>query len=326
MQDRSTHPFTFVVPTLVDDFNLISINIPEDDQPIYEATTTYAVADKVFVTTGYHKVYQSLQADNIGNFPPDNPLAWVEVGPTNAWAMFDESGGTRTAGTSKIEFQIKTTLVDTLAFLGLQANTVKIEARYDLETPGTELLLDFVNQVYIEGDDRDLYYSEEFQMGDTAQVLDWFSYFYLPIKRKQELIVTDIPPVGGATITITLESDGAVGLDTFVMGRKEEYGKTQYGASAGIIDYSRKEVDQFGTAKLVRRKFSKRMDVKLWLDKAETDFLYQRLTEMRATPALWIGARDQYELLTIYGFYRDFNIDITYPSVNFCTLQIEGLS
>lgn len=304
MQDRSTHPFTFVVPTLVDDFNLISTSIPEDDQPIYEATTTYAVADKVIVTTGYHKVYQSLQADNIGNFPPDNPLAWVEVRPTNAWAMFDESGGTRSTATSPLVFKVLADRMDTIAFLGVAGNTITIEAE----------------------DTEGVFFSKSFTNEDSAPVLDWFSYFYTPIKRKTELIVTDIPPVGGATITITIESDGPVGLDTFVMGRKEEYGKTQYGASAGIIDYSRKEVDQFGTAKLVRRKFSKRMDVKLWLDKAETDFLYQRLTEMRATPALWIGARDQYELLTIYGFYRDFNIDITYPSVNFCTLQIEGLS
>ena len=307
MQECSdTYPFTFIVPTLITDESLVSTSVSEDDHPIYDAATTYAAGDKVIVTTGYHKIYQSLEADNLNKFPPNSPLSWVEVGPTNAWAMFDDSPDTRTVSPTTITFQVFGDRFNSISFLGLKATSVRIVA----ESVGA----------------GGVYYDESFTLDDSGIVLNWYQYFFSPILRKTELSVTDIPPIGESTYTITIEPESTAELETFVIGVKEEFGRTQYGASAGIIDYSKKEADQFGNARLVRRKFSKRMEVKLWLDKAETDYFYRRLVDIRATPVLWIAAKEQYEALTIYGFYRDFNIDIAYPSVNFCSLQIEGLS
>lgn len=307
MQECSdTYPFTFIVPKPIKDENLISTSVPEDDHLAYNSATTYAVGDRVVVKTGYHKIYQSLESSNLNNFPPTSPLSWVEVGPTNAWAMFDESPSTRTVSPTTITFQIFGDRFSSVSFLGLKATSVRVVA----ESAGA----------------GGVYYDESFTLADSGIVLNWYQYFFSPIIKKTELFVTDIPPVGESTYTITIEPESTAEIETFVIGVSEEFGKTQYGASAGIIDYSRKEVDQFGNARLIKRKYSKRMDVKLWLDKAETDYFYKRLVDIRSTPVLWIAARDQYEALTIYGFYRDFNIDIAYPSVNFCSLQIEGLS
>ena len=307
MQECSdTYPFTFIVPTLITDESLVSTSVSEDDHPVYDEATTYAVGDRVIVKTGYHKIYQSLESNNLNQFPPTSPLSWVEVGSTNAWAMFDESTSTRTVSSTAITFKIFGDRFNSVSFLGLKATSVRIVA----ESAGA----------------GGVYYDESFTLKDSGIVLNWYQYFFSPIIRKTELSITDIPPVRESTYTITIEPESTAEVETFVIGVSEEFGKTQYGASAGIIDYSRKEVDQFGNARLIRRKYSKRMDVKLWLERSETDYFYRRLVDIRSTPVLWIAARDQYEALTIYGFYRDFNIDIAYPSVNFCTLQIEGLS
>ena len=307
MQECSdTYPFTFIVPTLITDESLVSTSVSEDDHPVYDEATTYAVGDRVIVKTGYHKIYQSLESNNLNQFQPTSPLSWVEVGSTNAWAMFDESPSTRTVSSTAITFKIFGDRFNSVSFLGLKATSVRIVA----ESAGA----------------GGVYYDESFTLKDSGIVLNWYQYFFSPIIRKTELSITDIPPVRESTYTITIEPESTAEVETFVIGVSEEFGKTQYGASAGIIDYSRKEVDQFGNARLIRRKYSKRMDVKLWLERSETDYFYRRLVDIRSTPVLWIAARDQYEALTIYGFYRDFNIDIAYPSVNFCTLQIEGLS
>lgn len=306
-QCSETYPFTFVVPTLVNDENLVNINVPEDEHALYSSTATYSIGDRVVVAAGYHKIYESVANTNLDKFPPTHPDFWVEVGPTNAWSAFDESGGTKLSSPTEITFSVTGDRFNSLAFLGIQAASVRVVA---------ESLVDGV------------YYDQTFVIEDQGVVLNWYQYFYSQIILKTELLVTDIPPIGGSTYTITITPPGVSNaeLETFVMGMREEFGLTQYGASAGIVDYSKKEVDQFGRAQLVRRNYSKRMDVNLWLDKAETDFFYRRLVELRARPALWIAARGQYETLTIYGFYRDFNIDIAYPSVNFCSLQVEGLS
>ena len=46
---------------------------------------------------------------------------------------------------------------------------------------------------------------------------------------------------------------------------------------------------------------------------------------LRATPVLWIGS-ESFESLTVYGFYKEFSIDIAYPTVSYCSLTIEGLT
>jgi hypothetical protein len=52
--------------------------------------TTYADGDRVIVTTGYHKIYESQQAANTGNDPTtDDGTWWLEVSSTNRWKMFD---------------------------------------------------------------------------------------------------------------------------------------------------------------------------------------------------------------------------------------------
>jgi len=43
------------------------------------------------------------------------------------------------------------------------------------------------------------------------------------------------------------------------------------------------------------------------------------------TPVLWIGS-ESFESLTVYGFYKEFSIDLAYPTVSYCSLTIEGLT
>lgn len=300
-----SEPFFIIEPVPVDDTNFVSSTVPENDFPEFDPATTYNLGDRVIVTTGYHLVYESLENNNLGKFPPDNPLSWVEVGPTNRWALFDQSGGTVTTGNSPLEFSVTGDRATSLGLFELQANSVRVRAFNAIE--GT-------------------YYDKTYILEDKAIVEDWFAYFFAKIDQQSELIVTDIPPVSDSTYTITLESGGEVKVGTFVMGQFETFGFAEYGVRVGIIDYSRKEVDQFGRATFVQRGFAKRMDVTIWLDRSATDAVQRRLAQLRATPVIWVGANEQYESMTVYGIYRDFSVDIAYPTKSLCTLQIEGLT
>jgi hypothetical protein len=68
------------------------------------------------------------------------------------------------------------------------------------------------------------------------------------------------------------------------------------------------------------------MDVSLVVDNSIIDSVQYLLSDLRAEPVLYIAAKDNFELLTIFGFYRDFTIDIAYQEQSFCTLEIEGLT
>ena len=97
------------------------------------------------------------------------------------------------------------------------------------------------------------------------------------------------------------------------------------GARIGIQDYSRKERSEFGDVMLVERAFAKRASFSLLLTADEVDSFHQFLSEVRATPCLWIGSR-RYESTTLYGFYKSFDIVIPYFSYSDCDLELEGLT
>jgi hypothetical protein len=300
-----TTPFTILVPFQISDSSFVSSTLSEADHPVYSNMSTYSIGDRVILTTGYHKIYESLANMNMNFFPPTNPDKWVEVGPTNRWAAFDLSGGTFTTGTDSFEFVIQGSNFKSIAFIELRAVNVRVRASSVADG---------------------VYYDESVSAADLAVITNWWEYLTTGFKSSNDIILQGIPQVPNSTYTITVEGSGAISLGTFLIGQDTPFGFTQYNAKAGIIDYSRKEVDQFGRVQLVKRAFSKRMDVSIFTDKTMTDQFYRFLADIRATPVLWIGAKDSYEMLTIFGFYRDFTIDIAYPSASLCTLQIEGIA
>jgi hypothetical protein len=75
----------------------------------------------------------------------------------------------------------------------------------------------------------------------------------------------------------------------------------------------------------VRRAFAKRANFNLLIEKSEVDAFQLFLTEIRATPCLWIGSTE-YESTTLFGFYKNFEALISYPDYADFELEIEGLT
>ena len=111
-----------------------------------------------------------------------------------------------------------------------------------------------------------------------------------------------------------------------MLGSCYDLGGTQYNATAGIVDYSAKSTDTFGNNTVTQRAYSKRMTAKLQIDNLIVDAVVNTLAAYRSTPIVWIGADNLYTSLIVYGFYKDFDVDIAYPTVSYCSLTIEGLT
>lgn len=298
--------FKIIKPITVDDTNFVSSTLTEADYAEWNSGTTYSIGNRVILTTGFHKIYESLTNSNLNNNPATSTTNWIEVSPTNRWAVFDESASTVSSGTAPIEWVVNTGRIDSVAVLGLE-NATSVQIIGDSTADGEV-------------------YNQTITIEDGAAIGDWFAYFFSDIILKTEVIVNDIPLYQDLSVTIIINGASTVGAGLVLFGKTTEIGATQYNASSGIIDYSRKETDTFGKTILVRRKFSKRMNVNLLVENGIIDAVQATLAELRATPALWVGAQGQFELLTVYGFYRDFNIDIAYTNNSLCSLEIEGLT
>jgi len=279
-----------IVPKDITDSNLVSSTITETGseaaQGIWNSATSYNLNDVVIMTTGVHRKYKSLTgSSNLNHNPTTSPTYWVDIGPTNKFAMFDQTGGTISQGSSSvIEFVFTADRINSMGFLDVTASSIRITA--------TDGITTFYDRTYV--------------LPDKAILSTWYDYFYSEIFRTTELIVKDIPAITGSVFTITITNDTAnASIGTFVYGNYSELGGTQYGASIGIVDYSKKSVDEFGVATIVKRTFSKKMDVRIDVKNESLDAVVYKMNSLRSTICLWAGTTGTYESLTILGFYRD---------------------
>jgi hypothetical protein len=170
-------------------------------------------------------------------------------------------------------------------------------------------------------------YSNTINLDDTS-ILDWYMYFFEPYDFRRDVVLTNIPPYSTAVINISIVNTGSTSaIGNVVLGNIAELGGTQYGVGVGIRDYSIKETDDFGNTTFLVRAFSKRMQAQVFLNNSSLNYVVRTLTSLRAVPAVWIGSESpELEPLIVYGFYRDFNIDISYPTSSLCSIEIEGLT
>ncbi len=291
-----------VKPVAITEANLVSSSVLENDAPVYNPATNYAVGNRVIYD---HKVYESVQTPNTGHQPGTDALYWADVGPTNRWAMFDTEISSQTLANDAITAVIKPGYVTGVALFGLAGSNVSVQVQ--------------------DGAGGTVVYSKEKSL-DGSIVEDWYAYFFEPIDQLEEVVLSDLPPYSNAHITVSI-TGGAVKCGILAAGNVYELGGTERGASAGIIDYSRKDTDATGKTTFVKRRYSKRMSARLFVENSSLNKLQRILAGLRATPCVWIGTEAPgYQPLTVFGFYRDFSIDVAYATRSYCNLEIEGLT
>lgn len=265
--------------------------------------TTYAKDAVVDYGTYY---WISLVNSNTGHQPDISPTQWALVGPDNTHAMFDEQVSTATSSTSPLTVVLTPGAVNAIALLGLVGEQVVVTV-----TDGSGGPVVYTRTVSLDG----------------TLIADWYQYFYEPYVQIAEVVLTDLVPLSTAELTVSLTGTGTIEIGNLSFGTQYQIGDAEYGAGLGIIDYSKKETDEFGVTTFVRRDFSKRLSARLMLDNGQINRVSRLLSDLRATPAVWILADDsQYQAGTVYGFFRDFNVEIAYPVQSFVSLEIEGLT
>ena len=289
------------------DSALISSNIAETDYAAWAVGTTYALSARVIVVgTNIHKIYESLQAGNLGHDPATSPTWWIEVSNTNRWKMFDQSVQLQSSNPTTIDVSIKTTQrVDSVALLNISAYSAQIK------------MTDAIDG---------LVYDTTKILASDSGINNWYSYFYEPVVRMTDFVANDLPPYQNATIEVILtETGGTAYCGGFMVGLQQFLGNTQYGAKVGIQDYSVKTIDVYGNYTLLQRAYKKTATFNLQLYTALVDQIMAVLTPLRATPIIYYGA-DGFNSTVIYGFYKDLSVVIAYPEISTCSLEIEGLT
>lgn len=272
----------------------------------WSAVTTYAKDVKVDYGEGY---YISLVNNNLNNIPTaPGSTFWAYVSPDNKHAMFDGQVSTATTSTSPLIVTIAPGIVNSLAMIDLVGSSVTISMT---DGAGPTVYTKTINL-------------------DGSIVFDWYTYFFEPFVQLAEVVLTDLPPYSSGRITMNLSRTGNVAIGELLVGTVYELGEEgmEQGATVGIIDYSLKETDKdTQVTTFVRRAYSKRMSGQFLLNNGQLNAVQRILADIRAVPSVFIGSEAaDYTPLIVYGFYRDFSIDIAYPTKSFCRIEVEGLT
>lgn len=276
----------------------------------YSATATYGLGDTVInavLGAADHHTYESLAASNVGH-PLTDAAWWLDLGPTNRFRMFDQSNSTVSTTTNygiDVIVAVGADRCDGIALLNVDAQSVQVQVTHP--TLGT-------------------IYDQTYSLLKDSGITSWYDYFTEEIVYGGDLVLTDLPLNSGVNVRAFMTSSiGAVTCGTMVLGQTRILGGTNYGARGGITDYSRKTTDDFGNTSLVERAYAKRTTYRISCENGMVDTIFALLAQYRATPVVWVGSED-YAMTWLYGWARDWAVEIAYPTTSFLSLEVEGLT
>lgn len=264
-------------------------------------------------TTGTQSGVHTAKGSTNYNKPPlANPNEWQDIGATNRWKMFDKSVQSQTTNLNTIEVSVKTSGYTTdVALLNVSTGT----ARLVMTHPTDGVVYDVTKT-----------------LKSVQGVTNWFRYYFLPARRVTDVLFENLPKYANCTVTLTLTNTGqTVKCGGFLLGKASEFSGAgpglgvAAGAKLGLQDYSVKKTDEFGNYSVVERTFSKKNDYSVFINNSDIDFLYNLLVSCRAKPTLYI-ATAKIKTTILYGFYKDFSIDIPYPDYSVCNITLESLT
>lgn len=234
--------------------------------------TTGAGSGTHTATGEVHRTFFSLEASNTGNPPLRSPDKWKDIGPTNAWAMLDLLRSTATYGASPLTVAITPGMrVDSIGLDGIVADSVEI-----VVSVGGSPIKTITKSLR------------------TRIVGGWKDYFFAPFTTAREFSSVDLPPVTGATITVTLtRAQGDVALGGLILGTSVPLGTATNDTVDDSDNFSRVEEDEFGERKLTPRATKKKLSVSIICPAAYIAGARQAREDLAGKPALWIGLDDE---------------------------------
>lgn len=272
-------------PMAVTDATLVSSNVPEDDEDLYDPDTVYPLG-AVVMLLATHSVYENSLPDNKGNNPKDHPGKWTRIRATNRHRVFDGTNSSRTEQAGNI------------AYVFAPGETVAMASALNLVNCYS-VQWELVDPVYGSVYDVTLLPSPS-----PAQSDWWEFYFGEWIGGSSVAIASDMPSFPNAELHVTFVGGPELAVGNIMYGQPREWGVgVKYGARLGWQLYSTREPNKYGDIQLIRLPAAKSASVELVLKNSEVDPLLVYLEQIHADMCLFIVLRS-YEAGVIFGIFQ----------------------
>lgn len=301
-----------VRPIVVTDAKFTSSSIPEPDASVGEVewiAGSFNTGDQR-IKSSTHRVYEVTAIPSTTDDPEVGVLAdpptWVNVAPTNKWALFDNLNSTK----SRISTQLITEVTP--------AGIVNSVAGFSIEGVGA------IN-VTMTDPSAGVVYDNDLDLVDNSQVADWYYYYFSPIERASEFALLDLPTYPSATVKVTFDG-GDIGVGSLIFGSVIVLGVANYGTSVQLLDFSKKELDDFGNIVITPGRTSKLVSFDVTIAKEKVNYVFNQLSLLTTIPSVWVGDDGTNDPTLVFGYYRDYQNNISTPTITDATITVEGLS
>ncbi|MDD8022666.1 MAG: hypothetical protein PHX82_06110 [Paracoccaceae bacterium] len=306
------------------DLDAVTSTQPEDDAPPWDAGVSYALGARVLRE---HRVFASMIADNLGLDPLDvdqstDAAEWLEVGYSNARAMFDGVLANRASATRS-----GAPLGGDYAALGFSSDSVAL--LLDVPITGANCLVLFgldAAMVQVVGVNAagNVLLSQRVAVAGR-EIGNWWEYFTVPVSGARETLVFRDLPVGIVRVVIGLEGD-AVRLGEVVLGREVFIGKLQVAGTTGRhVTASRYEFNDFGRLTLVKRPTRREMTYTVLAEKDHFDRLEGRLGRLTGGLVAAIGSTARVSTV-VFGIMGTIEWAEQYPDFYIYAFTVKGVS
>lgn len=298
-----------VRPIIIDGVVLTSSTIPEPDTGEVTWTAGTRLLGERFISIVTHRIYEVVADPSTTDDPVvgvnANPKTWVNVAPTNKFAMFDLVNSTQSKETTSLVVDIKT---------GIITNSI---AGFSIDG-AIAINIKMNDPVSAEVFDRDI------DMNNNLEVGGWWDYFFAPIIRATSFVVLDMPTFPDATIKMTVTGD-TIAFGNLVVGNQITLGISNFGTSLELLDFSRKEVDDFGNTVLTPGRTSKLVNFNVTIPFSRIGYVFNELSKLVGVPSVYVGTTATDDATLVFGPLKDFQDNISSPIITDATLIVEGL-
>lgn len=299
-----------IKPIEITDLILTSSTIAEPDTGETVWTPGTRLLGERFISTVEHRVYEVVADPSTTDDPVDGvdatPATWVNVAPTNRFAMFDSINSTQSSETTQLIIEIDAGVVtNSVAGFSIdEANDINIT----VTDPTEGVVFDF-----------------DIDMNDNSEIIDWYQYYFSPIVRVREFALLDLPAFPNATVKMTVDGND-IKFGNFVIGNVLDLGTANFGTSLQLLDFSKKETDIFGNVVVVEGRNSKLVDYDVTILRTKVGFVFNTLASLTTIPSVYLGGTGINDPTLVFGYYRDSQINISSPIIVDATITIEGLA
>lgn len=294
-----------LIPTPITDAMLTSSTIAEPSaaETAWVSGSNYVVGD-VRIRTTTHRRYEAQAVITGSATPPEeDPTRWLDVGPTDRWALFDSEVSTQSRITTPLTYVLRPGFFNAIGLAGLDGALLTITVK---DAPGGTVV-----------DTRTL--------DLTEPPLDWYDWAFGRINALSKVVVDGFVPYPDAEVTITIAAAPGVSVgagmlllgDFVPLAGQGPFGGVQQGPSAEPITYSYIATDEFGTTSIKRRKATTDLRCEVVMPRSEADNAVAVLQRVLDVPAFFVPTQAPgYAGLIVFGLgggavrYDSFNVAI----------------